>query len=69
MSWRIQTVTPIARFLRLAQSFLNFAFTQPSDKFAKAAYPQNDVAPSEVSSKGATSLLVLPRGIEPLSPP
>ena len=51
-----------------ADGVLTVEFAQPFDMLAEMAGSQNDEAPSEGSSKGATSLLVLPRGIEPLFP-
>ena len=52
-----------------ADGRLEVEFAQPFDILAEMAKSQNDEAPSDTGSEGATSHLVLPRGIEPLSPP
>ena len=53
----------------LADGKLTVEFAEPFNIFAEIPDPENGEAPSDTGSEGASSRLVLPRGIEPLSPP
>ena len=64
-----------ARLVRYLQSNSTFAdgvltveFAEPFNILAEIAEVRNDEGPSESGSEGPSSLLVLPRGIEPLFP-